>query len=977
MRSFKNIQAMLGTQPAIKKIYLIGCTGAGKTSLVQHIIGSKKHDFPVTTHRRTTIAPTEYIIRQKTPFKTTIILKKEEDVICSIQELVEAAILKAKLVDCNIEDVVFELEQSSDERFKLNQMVSKKSFEKVAADIIDNIIPTIKNKDINDETLFADNGICKLINILVIKLLDEIKTNFNNVFDGKNQLFTEPTVVITGISDKDDFLIENKKLLSHEFGSISILAEYVRIEGDLIADWLDKDLEFMLIDGEGIGHTLAEKADTLSARHYDYFNYCNNILLVDDANNPFSGGGKGAIEGIVLNGYEKKFKLIFSKVDKLDHSDLNAYFRRNINNLKNALSKDDIDFNYENKNTFKLSRLDGKSINEDSKKSIKTLLSLIDSSKDTDPTPLDYDFNLLFQTFSSDNLKGSIHERINSEHWAVIKAFSRRLNNQEIEYKHLKPLSWILMFIMQEINHFLKKDALSSDILDSQNAIKQKFSRKIIDYIYENFICNKQHLWQQAYEKIGVGSSKQRKDFIFEQILDVFLPSKSKIDAFSLFRNDIKRLLMDSGAHELKTAKKTVITHVSIKKIFGIKNIEWTLGQDTNVLIGKNGCGKSTILKLIYACIYNDKETIEEYGSPYIELTLLKTFDNGETQESKVSHSKTVSNIHVEKVNTFDIKSEKNDSDLIDLDSQLLGLSGKFGEYQRGLTQVVQKKVGSLIEERDNLLNNIVNADKADLERFQTLSIEINNIRDEVNKPIYQFKTLIDGYFNGTNKTLIIDNEDFPLLAKVKDITIKISDLSSGEKQLLIIFLTVLLQKGRFFILLMDEPETSLHVEWQATFIDEIKKLNSNIQIIVATHNPLILLNREQHEIGVIEADEDEVQKQAQGTKYLDISSILLQYFGLTSLIGTQMQADIKRFNQLKLQTQELIEEEVIELKVIETALADSLAGDIIYDKKYFAFLKFLKEEKEIDVEEYQESTDEEMAEFLKEYGVFSTDAEK
>ena len=139
MRSFKNIQAMLGTQPAIKKIYLIGCTGAGKTSLVQHIIGSKKHDFPVTTHRRTTIAPTEYIIRQKTPFKTTIILKKEEDVICSNQELVEAAILKAKLVDYNIEDVVFELEQSSDERFKLNQMVSKKSFEKIAADIIDNI----------------------------------------------------------------------------------------------------------------------------------------------------------------------------------------------------------------------------------------------------------------------------------------------------------------------------------------------------------------------------------------------------------------------------------------------------------------------------------------------------------------------------------------------------------------------------------------------------------------------------------------------------------------------------------------------------------------------------------------------------------------------------------------------------------------------------------------------------------------------
>ena len=46
MRSFKQIQELLGTPPEItdiKKIYLIGCTGAGKTSLVQHIIGSKSH----------------------------------------------------------------------------------------------------------------------------------------------------------------------------------------------------------------------------------------------------------------------------------------------------------------------------------------------------------------------------------------------------------------------------------------------------------------------------------------------------------------------------------------------------------------------------------------------------------------------------------------------------------------------------------------------------------------------------------------------------------------------------------------------------------------------------------------------------------------------------------------------------------------------------------------------------------------------
>ena len=79
MRNFKTIQDCLGFLPDIKKIYLIGCTGAGKTSLVQQIIGSQKHSFPVTTHRRTTIAPTEYVIKKNLPFKTTILLKKKID----------------------------------------------------------------------------------------------------------------------------------------------------------------------------------------------------------------------------------------------------------------------------------------------------------------------------------------------------------------------------------------------------------------------------------------------------------------------------------------------------------------------------------------------------------------------------------------------------------------------------------------------------------------------------------------------------------------------------------------------------------------------------------------------------------------------------------------------------------------------------------------------------------------------------------
>jgi len=970
MRNFEEIQKILGAPPEIKKIYLIGCTGAGKTSLVQNIIGSRKHAFPVTSHRRTTIAPTEYVVQKNRAFKTTIILKKKRDVVVAIEELIQGAVLKAKQDSITVEDIIYELEQSADERFKLNQMVTNESFEKIANDIIGDILPRLKNE--NDEALLTEPLVKEAIDKIVNEILAEIERNFNSACGNGHQIFSDSPIVIENISDKDDLIEKTKKLLSHDFGSISILAEYVRMEGDLLADWLDPRLEFLLIDGEGIGHSLGEKRDTLSARHYDFFNYCNNILLVDDANDPFAGGGHGAIEGIFLNGYQNKFRLVFSKTDKLEQSDQNAYLRRGLSNLRNALRKEQINFSLENKDTYKLGALN-KKINEESKKAILSLFKSIFEEKNEHIISLEYDFDLLFSNFDGGAFTNSFQKRIEGEHWAVVKALSRRLYYFETEYKHLKPVSWILTFIMHEVNDFLKRDDLSSVVIDSQNKIKQNFSHRLIEYIFANFIVGKEHLWQQAYEKRGTGSHQERKNFIFSKILTTFLPRETDEEAFRGFVSDVKGLLLNAGAIELKTAIKTEITHVSIKKIFGYKNLEWELGGNTSILIGKNGSGKSTILKLIYACINHDKDILESFGSPYVELTIKKTFDNGAVQKSSVSHSKSSNRMNVVMVNTFDIKADKTQKDVIDLDGQLLSLAARFGEFQRSLVLAENKKIGKKREKRDLAIAKMESVSPEVVARIQRLTNEINDAVDVINSPVHDFAKVVEAYFDSSNKELIYDNEDLPLMVKVNggddDRLIKITKLSSGEKQLLVILLTVVLERGRSFILLMDEPETSLHVEWQARFIDDIRILNPNIQIIIATHNPLILLNREQDEIGIIEENNEIVQRPSSGTKYLDIASILLYHFNLPSLIGTQMQNEIKEFTELKLRESELSDVEKEKLDRIGTLLKNSLAGDIVYNKKYFEFLKFLKNTKNVNLEKYEEASDEEMSQFLSDFG--------
>jgi predicted ATP-binding protein involved in virulence len=68
--------------------------------------------------------------------------------------------------------------------------------------------------------------------------------------------------------------------------------------------------------------------------------------------------------------------------------------------------------------------------------------------------------------------------------------------------------------------------------------------------------------------------------------------------------------------------------------------------------------------------------------------------------------------------------------------------------------------------------------------------------------------------------------------------TISVTSLSSGEKQLLILFIETTLQRNKEFIFLTDEPEISLHISWQRQIIPAVKRINPNAQVIAATHSP-------------------------------------------------------------------------------------------------------------------------------------------
>lgn len=71
--------------------------------------------------------------------------------------------------------------------------------------------------------------------------------------------------------------------------------------------------------------------------------------------------------------------------------------------------------------------------------------------------------------------------------------------------------------------------------------------------------------------------------------------------------------------------------------------------------------------------------------------------------------------------------------------------------------------------------------------------------------------------------------------------SLSIFDLSSGEKQLFIILAEALLQREAEWTYIADEPELSLHVDWQEVLVDNLRALNPNGQVIFATHSPDIV----------------------------------------------------------------------------------------------------------------------------------------
>lgn len=143
--------------------------------------------------------------------------------------------------------------------------------------------------------------------------------------------------------------------------------------------------------------------------------------------------------------------------------------------------------------------------------------------------------------------------------------------------------------------------------------------------------------------------------------------------------------------------------------------------------------------------------------------------------------------------------------------------------------------------------------------RFPPRRFEIGQYRDEYRKLGLSLQDYVDRYYGFAEDLVIFKdiintvyvnksvglNEAGYIEARMdrSNTSIPVKRFSSGEKQILIMFYIILFRTHEGSIVIVDEPEVSLHVSWQqqiGRFIKDVCKIRG-FQAIIATHAPSII----------------------------------------------------------------------------------------------------------------------------------------
>ncbi len=263
---------------------------------------------------------------------------------------------------------------------------------------------------------------------------------------------------------------------------------------------------------------------------------------------------------------------------------------------------------------------------------------------------------------------------------------------------------------------------------------------------------------------------------------------------------------------------KPYINRIKVVGLFNSITLEWKVTPGVNILSGINGSGKSTVLQAITSLLKNGY-FIKNPFKPIEKIEIY--FDDGLVLSSDTP-SQPVTDRTIDIVSTVDssfkileaVQKLTDNKVRTELDWELYNVNDRYLKYELALGK---QAIDILLEGK--------NQDKL----------------SSVMKQKTEFFDILDDLFEESGKTVIRDRDE--LMFRYKNVELTPYQLSSGEKQMIVILTIALTQNMRPATLIMDEPEISLHFEWQRKVIANIMRLNPSLQLLVSTHSPAVIMD--------------------------------------------------------------------------------------------------------------------------------------
>ncbi len=338
---------------------------------------------------------------------------------------------------------------------------------------------------------------------------------------------------------------------------------------------------------------------------------------------------------------------------------------------------------------------------------------------------------------------------------------------------------------------------------------------------------------------------------------------------------------------------------------------------DTIILAGENGCGKSTILNIIYE--FSNYNLIPNKSNEKREFKVQLTNEESDLLRSHEQTKRYFQNgiLNNELIFKFDfgIINDWNQIKVVyasNTNQQMEQIGNNFVSNE---IKSIFKSIFSDVEINFNP-QNIQSVTSKDIDQKIYGSIKSSsNLATEITQLLIDIQALDDAEFTEWGRNNVgrpVDNSKLDLrigrfkeafnfmfptkrYKKIKNENnvkkvlfeefgseIPIENLSSGEKQIVFrgSFLLKDQKSNKGALVLIDEPEISLHPNWQLKILGFFKKLFTDengiqtSQIIIATHSPFIVHNDSRLNDRVIVLNKDEA-----GNIYIPNN---VEYFGWT-----------------------------------------------------------------------------------------------